>query len=787
MTLRSAILFLSACLASAFAVTLRVATFNIGAHFTTSSGGVYYPDYSLGAAGTADHDSVRAVLTRINADVVALQEIHAADVTAGDVETLAASLDYPYVFIAPSTNTFGNSLRVAFLSRFPFLSQTAIGSPAGAKEMNRLIPAVKVDVPGTNRDPVLIAAHLKSGAEASDLFQRSIELHRLRGYLTAQGLTSADNFLVMGDFNPSGNSRQFSAIPASGLPGSFVLGPDVTFPVTYSTDPAALFTQPPVSRVVPRQLDGSIVTFPSSGSTLDVFLPSEILAARPLRTEIYNSALDFSGTGLVKSGDPPPATTTSAASDHLPLFGDFELDPALPYSFNRSGQTVRESFNGFPGTYNPYPWTIAGGGWVGQETGTSTAVGFRAYGPMSDPSLGFLAGSSDGTATARFINQSGSTLNTLAISYRAEQWRSANPGTADSIRFGIVSGGITTPLSALSHTPAALSNGPVEGGTTALHQTIVRDLSVPPGETFEMRFTFVQGPGGGLPPADVFINEFDYDDFGSDTGEFVEIVTGPGFTGTPDDVSLVLYNGATGETYGSHSLATFTAGAVTASGHRLYSKSIAGIQNGAPDGFALVVNGEVAEFLSYEGTFTATNGPAAGMKSNPTGLSQSGSEPEGFGSIGRVGSGGRVWDFVWNQFASTPYSPGQPNPGQTFGNSVLPSQGLAIDDLAVTLLAAGDSDGDGLNDVEEFVLGTDPADPRSSFMVKLSPATPSPNQLRISFPTSVSRTYTLQSSDDLKSWQDVSKVPGSGSVRSIDVPFNPPVSPVFYRLHATLD
>ena len=38
-----------------------------------------------------------------------------------------------------------------------------------------------------------------------------------------------------------------------------------------------------------------------------------------------------------------------------------------------------------------------------------------------------------------------------------------------------------------------------------------------------------------------------------------------------------------------------------------------GIQNGAPDGIALVnCTGQVLEFLSYEGTFTATSGPAAG-------------------------------------------------------------------------------------------------------------------------------------------------------------------------------
>jgi hypothetical protein len=42
--------------------------------------------------------------------------------------------------------------------------------------------------------------------------------------------------------------------------------------------------------------------------------------------------------------------------------------------------------------------------------------------------------------------------------------------------------------------------------------------------------------------------------------------------------------------------------------------AISGLQNGAPDGLALVNNlGSVIQFLSYEGFFVTTNGPANGM------------------------------------------------------------------------------------------------------------------------------------------------------------------------------
>ena len=51
-----------------------------------------------------------------------------------------------------------------------------------------------------------------------------------------------------------------------------------------------------------------------------------------------------------------------------------------------------------------------------------------------------------------------------------------------------------------------------------------------------------------------------------------------------------------------------------------------GLQNGSPDGIALVDAGNVlVEFLSYEGTFTGVGGPAAGMTSIDVGVSEDGS------------------------------------------------------------------------------------------------------------------------------------------------------------------
>ncbi len=766
------------------AVEVRLATFNIGAHLVIPpNGDPAYFDYGIGDPGLPDHENVRAVLGRIDADVVALQEIHSADVagTNDDLDALAAALGYPHIFVSPSTNTFDTSLRVVFVSRFPFLTTAAVGSPAGARDVTRLFPTVKVDVPGTTRDPVLVAAHLKSGSAASDLFQRTVEMRRLTDSLSARGLTSNDNFVIMGDFNLSGNPRPFDEMPLSGLPASFDLGSDIAFPIDYFTDPTAYFSNPAVTRIIPRQLNNSTATFPSSGSTIDLFLVSPIIGARPIQSEIYNSTLDTSNTsGLPKSGSPLAAGTSAAASDHFALFGDFELDSAAPYTFTAAGQTIGESFAGFPGTYDPYPWATTGGTWQGIDAGTSSIAGFRAYGSAGDPSLGFLPGTSGGTATAFFVNQSTQVLSTLEISFTAEQWRAAG-GTADTLSAELVVGGAPQPLPGLTFQAATnLPGGAIAGGKSTPKSMTVTGLAVAPGASFELRFTFTPGPGGGGLPADVFINEFSYDNAGADTGEFLEVVAGPGFAGNLTDVDMLLYNGSGGATYGTHNLSTFTAGAVTASGHRSYSKLISGIQNGNPDGFALTVGGVVKQFISYGGAFQATAGAANGMTSTNIGVTQLTTEVVGQASLGLTGTGGSAATFTWTKFTGLPHSLGQANLGQTFTLPPQP-QGIAIDNLAVTFIS--DSDGDGFTDAQEMVFGTDPQNANSRFMMTFT--APTAGMARLTFPTLTGRSYAVQGSVDLTFWSDIATYPGTGGPVLADIPVDPLEPARFYRIRAT--
>ncbi len=158
--------------------------------------------------------------------------------------------------------------------------------------------------------------------------------------------------------------------------------------------------------------------------------------------------------------------------------------------------------------------------------------------------------------------------------------------------------------------------------------------------------------------AQPWINEIHYDNTGGDTGEFVEVA---GYSGTSlSGWSLVGYNGADGEEYDSVNLSgTFTddEGCMSA-----IAFSFSGLQNG-PDAIALVdPSDNVVQFLSYEGTFTATDGPADGMESVDIGVSESGSTPVGH-SLQLSGTGDIPNNFTWNSAAAE--TDGESNTSQT--------------------------------------------------------------------------------------------------------------------------
>jgi hypothetical protein len=132
----------------------------------------------------------------------------------------------------------------------------------------------------------------------------------------------------------------------------------------------------------------------------------------------------------------------------------------------------------------------------------------------------------------------------------------------------------------------------------------------------------------------------------------------------------VLYNGGNGQSYGTTPLSGIISNQGCNMGARTFL--ISGIQNGAPDGVALVQGGtSVIEFLSYEGTFTASNGLAQGYESVDPGVAQADEWLSIQHNGVEVPPAG--YEDVW---AKNMLTPGTMNPGQfaaLCGEEVVPA------------------------------------------------------------------------------------------------------------------
>ncbi len=193
----------------------------------------------------------------------------------------------------------------------------------------------------------------------------------------------------------------------------------------------------------------------------------------------------------------------------------------------------------------------------------------------------------------------------------------------------------------------------------------------------------------GFNASAVWINEFHYDNASGDVGESVEIA---GEAGTDlSGWSIVFYDGSDQQVYNSSGTLSLV-GVIpneSGSGYGAISFLKSNIQNGAPDGFALVNGGGIViEFLSYEGAFTAVGGPADGITSTDVGVSEPGSSSVGqsLQLTGDFASG-----FSWA--GPVAESPDFLNAGQTFpqidttgpgtGSNSVPDGGLSWAMLAV--------------------------------------------------------------------------------------------------------
>ncbi len=248
---------------------------------------------------------------------------------------------------------------------------------------------------------------------------------------------------------------------------------------------------------------------------------------------------------------------------------------------------------------------------------------------------------------------------------------------------------------------AVTSGGPFERINEALViESAFTDRAVTNGITYYYTVTAVSmsndesGPSneasatpteGGGPAAVPWINEIHYDNTGADTEEGVEVAgpAGVDLLGW----RLVGYNGDLETPYYTVFLSGVIPNQQGGYGTRWFSFNE--LQNGAPDGVALVDAEEtVIEFLSYEGSFTATDGPAAGMTSTDIGVYEPYDTPIG-DSLQLQGTGAEGSDFTWSDPA--PHTRGAVNNDQSFNAAraipAVSEWGIAV--LLLLMLSCG--------------------------------------------------------------------------------------------------
>ncbi|MGJ8639578.1 MAG: endonuclease/exonuclease/phosphatase family protein [Opitutaceae bacterium] len=826
------------------AVTLRVVTFNI----ETNRGATGFPTVALNDPGTSDFDSVRDILLRIDADVICLQEVARNDIPTS-VDSLADALDLDYVHTSSGSGVFDTSLRNVVISRYPINNVEEIGTATymdaigsvgteggTAKDVTRAMPAFTVEVPGASSPTTIITLHNKalSSPITDDKFRQAVELARVKQYLDLNGLDDTDNIVVLGDFNLGGAELDFTEEPTT-LPSTYNRGSEILLsvanPIEYKTDPSFYFTAVQnLNELDPRDLNNSDRTTPG-GSRLDFILTSPAIIASG--SEIYRSSLDTSNsTGLDKEGSPLNDTSSTLASDHYAVFADLELEDALTtYTLTDLTPSITENFDLFDGASNPSYWTTSAASWQGIYN-SGIIAGTYAFDDGGNRSVGILPGANPTVFTTNFINESASSITDLDLSILVQQQLANDPGTSDSLTATYsIDGGLAVTIPEFDFTADPMATLPSSQTLSAS----LSGLNIPIGSTFSLNLTAMQGaPVVGSAPDTAFINEFHYDNTGGDLNEFVEVVVSPGFTGDLNTMEVILYNGNGGGVLQTHSLSSFDnfLNPGISNGYTIYSKAITGIQNGAPDGIALIADGNALEFISYEGSFTATEGPADGMTSTDIVVSQTGSSPTDEDSLGRTGSGAEGDDFTWVEFEGITFSQGLANDSQTFTGIDAPSQAFSFDNVFVGIASNEpdndndgdpdstdpDDDNDGIPDLDESILGTDPfladsdnngtndgeedfdndgqtnygeivivetdpRDPNSHFETSIRPSTSAPGKLEIEFPTLSGRNYQLWSGSTPQTLAPGALFVGDGSILIIEVT---PSGNEFYKIEATL-
>ncbi|QRF68879.1 ExeM/NucH family extracellular endonuclease [Ponticoccus alexandrii] len=309
-------------------------------------------------------------------------------------------------------------------------------------------------------------------------------------------------------------------------------------------------------------------------------------------TTLLANDQDFDGDSLTLTG----VDATSAAGAAVTFDGtNVTYTPGTLFDALAEGETATDSF-----TYS----VSDGQGSTVSATVTVTVTGTNDAPVLSLPATAEVAENTSAVAVASATDVDGSAL-TYSLS------------GADAALFQIGTDG------ALSFIAAPDFEIPLDAGADNTYDlTVTIEDAEGATDSADIAVTVTD-----VAEIDARINELHYDNEGTDEGEFVEVRVGEGQNAA--GLSVVLYNGSNGTAYDTLSLPAAPASTWDGFDYYLIELPANGLQNGAPDGLALVSDGAVLEFLSYEGTLTAADGPAAGLTSTDIGVAESGATPVG--------------------------------------------------------------------------------------------------------------------------------------------------------------
>jgi hypothetical protein len=263
----------------------------------------------------------------------------------------------------------------------------------------------------------------------------------------------------------------------------------------------------------------------------------------------------------------------------------------------------------------------------------------------------------NGPSTSQFFNISGTDLSsdviiTPPVNYEISTNNSSFQSSPVTLS---ATAGTLTEMPIFVRLKAGLTIGSYNNETIGITSTGVVSVSVNCFGRVFYRYD-MELPNG-------WINEFHYDNDGIDENESIEIVIENTALFNLSDFTLLLYNGGDGTVYESQTLNSFTTG-THRDGFSFYTWQPNAFQNGSPDGLALAYKGELIQFISYEGAFAATDGPAAGFISTDIGAEESSTKTLITTSLQLIGTGNQYSHFRWT---TNHYSPGIRNIYQYFG------------------------------------------------------------------------------------------------------------------------